>query len=95
VVACCVALHKDKLELKAWWDEKDAKFQQSYDIPFAKNATGKQAPKLKTFTCSPKDAAPFFATLPTLPVTSANVTIRANQHVMEISYATELADYLH
>jgi hypothetical protein len=88
-------VHKDKLELRAWWDEKDTKFQQSYNIPFSKSAKVKQASKLKTFTCSPKDAAPFFATLPTLPVTSANVTIRANQHVMEISYATELANYLH
>jgi hypothetical protein len=88
-------VHKDKLELKAWWDEKEAKFQQSYDIPFSKKTKVPQAPKLKTFNCSPKDAAPFFATLPTLPVTSSSVTIRANQHVMEISYATELADYKH
>jgi len=88
-------IDKDKLVLQAWWDAKAKKFQQSYAIPFTNNGTVKLGSGKSSFACSPKDAAPFFATLPTLPITSANVLIRANTHVMEISYETQLADYVH
>jgi len=86
-------LANDKMKLMAWWDAQAQKFQQTYEIPFANapTITGDHG----TFACRPKDVVPLLSTLPHLPITSTIVVIRANKHVMEISYATDTADYVH
>lgn len=87
-------LKKDRLELRAWWDKQAGKFQESYSIPFTNNPIV-HADNGDTFACRPKDAVPLFSTLPLLPITSSIVVIRANKHVMEISYDTDIASYVH
>lgn len=84
---------KDRLELKAWWDDEEKKFQQSYPVLYANNAR-LNAKDDATFACKPKDAVPLFSTLPLLPITT-DVVIRANRHVMEVNYETDIASYAH
>jgi hypothetical protein len=85
---------KTDLELRYWLDEKSKAYAESYTLPYKTNAKRIDKPaKTQLFTANAKDLALVFAVLPTLPITSSHVLLAGNEHVMRITYSTELAAY--
>jgi hypothetical protein len=82
-----------ELTLKHWWLGTGQGYERAHDTIFSNEATAALHTKDPVFECSPKDLAVVFSTLPLMPLTCEQVIIRANENVMQITYATDLADY--
>lgn len=82
-----------ELTLKHWWLGTGKGYERAHHTLFGNEAAVKLNEKDPVFECSPKDLAVVFSTLPLMPLTCERVIIRANEHVMQITYGTDLADY--
>ncbi|EDM69387.1 hypothetical protein RAZWK3B_11632 [Roseobacter sp. AzwK-3b] len=82
-----------ELTLKHWWDGTAAGYQRDHATLFQNSASATLTAREPVFQCSPKDLAMVFSALPYMPLSSANVEISANAHVMKIAYSTDLAEY--
>jgi hypothetical protein len=82
-----------ELKLKHWWLGAGGGYERDNDTDFGSDAQATLHMKEPKFECSPKDLAVVFSTLPQMPLTCEQVHIRANAHIMQISYSTDLADY--
>lgn len=81
------------LNWQYWLNEKTGNYGQSFSLQYGNAAKRKDKSKGVSFVGHAKDMAQVFATLPTLPITSSNITLSGNENVLRISYSTELASY--
>mgnify|MGYP006914310935 FL=1 len=82
-----------ELTLKHWWLGTGKGYERAHNTIFVNEATATLHKKDPVFECSPKDLAVVFSTLPRMPLTCEQVIIRANKHVMQITYSTDMADF--
>ena len=82
-----------ELTLKHWWLGTGQGYERAHATLFSGSATSTLHADEPQFECSPKDLAMVFSMLPQMPLTSSQVHITANAHVMKISYSTDIADY--